>query len=358
MAGEARAQDGAGVVRGTVTTTTGLPLGGVQLRLSGVTAESDETGLFALRRVPMGTAWLIARRIGFRPDSVRVRVGKDPVTVGNLRLDRLAVELAAVTVLGRRDLTGHLAGFYRRMSYGIGRFFTAADIEQRNAMRMTDLLRMIPGMRIDNRGFTSSVRIRGSRCAPLVWLDGQPMYAGEVDVDNFDPRTFDGVEVYSGAASVPVEFQGNQRMSSACGTIVLWSKRGEPRARRRRNNEPTPAARVAMLLSEGKAFLPDEVDAGARPDSSQLIRPIYPDSLFEVQTGGRVVAEFVVTPAGEAVMNTFSAVTTTHRQFVEPVRRAVQEQRFTPAVRNGLPVQQVLQLPFEFIPDSTARRRR
>jgi hypothetical protein len=43
---------------------------------------------------------------------------------------------------------------------------------------------------------------------------------------------------------------------------------------------------------------------------------------------------------------------------VEPVRRALRDQRFTPAVRRGTVVQQVLQLPFEFVPDSTARRRR
>jgi hypothetical protein len=40
------------------------------------------------------------------------------------------------------------------------------------------------------------------------------------------------------------------------------------------------------------------------------------------------------------------------------VRRAVREQRFAPAVRKGRIVQQVMQLPFEFVPDSTARRRK
>jgi hypothetical protein len=43
---------------------------------------------------------------------------------------------------------------------------------------------------------------------------------------------------------------------------------------------------------------------------------------------------------------------------VEPVRRAVREQRFVPAVRKGRVVQQVMQLPFTFVPDSTASRRR
>jgi hypothetical protein len=261
-------------------------------------------------------------------------------------------------VLGRRDLTGNLAGFYRRMDFGNGRFFTAAELDRRNTTRLTDVLRMVPGLRIETRGFTNSVRMRGSRCAPLVWLDNQPLYAGEIDLDSFDARSFDGVEVYSGASSVPVEFQGNQRMSSACGTIVLWSKRGELRERKRKKDEPTPATRIAAMLEDGSAFVVGDVDAGASPDSLLLVRPVYPDSLFEAQVPGRVIAEFVVTTTGEANMDTFSAVTTTNRLFVEPVRRAVREQRFVPAVKRGRIVQQVLQLPFEFVPDSTARRKR
>jgi hypothetical protein len=70
------------------------------------------------------------------------------------------------------------------------------------------------------------------------------------------------------------------------------------------------------------------------------------------------LAEFVVGTDGEAIMETFNAITTTHRSLVEPVRRAVREQRFMPAVRKGRVVQQVMQLPFTFVPDSTARRRR
>jgi outer membrane biosynthesis protein TonB len=100
-----------------------------------------------------------------------------------------------------------------------------------------------------------------------------------------------------------------------------------------------------------------EVDATARPDSFNLVKPMYPDSLYDAQAPGRVLAEFVVNVNGEPNMDTFSAVTSTHRLFVEPVRRAVRDQRFMPALRKGRPVAQVLQLPFDFVPDSTARRR-
>lgn len=355
---------GTGSVRGSVTTTFGLPIGGAYLRLSlpgrGTTTsvESDEDGKFNAVGVPAGTAWLVARRIGYRPDSVRVTVNDGETVESRVQLERIAVELDRVQVIGRRDVTGPMAGFYKRMGQGAGRFFTASDIDKRNASRMSDMFRMVPGMRIESRGFQSAIRMRGSRCAPLVWLDAQPLFAAEVDLDAFDPRSFEGMEIYSGAASVPVEFQGNQRMSSACGTIVLWSKRGEIRERKRKKDEPTPTMRIAQMLDKGEAFVATDVDALARPDSFNLVKPLYPDSLFDAQTPGRVIAEFVVSVKGEPDMDTFSAVTTTHRLFVEPVRRAVREQRFLPALRRGRPVPQVLQLPFDFVPDSTARRRR
>lgn len=355
---------GTGTVRGSVNTTFGLPIGGAYLRLSipgrgsTTSVESDEDGKFNAVGVPAGTAWLVARRIGYRPDSVRVTVGEGETVESRVQLERIAVELDRVQVLGRRDVTGPMAGFYKRMGQGSGRFFTASDVDKRNASRMSDMFRMVPGMRIESRGFQNTVRMRGSRCAPLVWLDAQPLFAAEVDLDSFDPRTFEGIEIYSGAASVPVEFQGNQRMSSACGTIVLWSKRGEMRERKRKKDEPTPTMRIAQMLDKGEAFVATEVDAVARPDSFNLIKPMYPDSLFDAQAPGRVIAEFVVSVNGEPNMDTFSAVTTTNRLFVEPVRRAVREQRFLPALRRGRPVPQVLQLPFDFVPDSTARRRR
>lgn len=357
------AQSG-GALRGTAVSSTGTPLEGVQLRITfgslsvAPRAESDEAGNFQFAGINASPVWVHARRLGYRPDSVLVELpAQGPATV-RVALERAVVELSAVRVIGRRDIVGPMAGFYQRQSTGNGRFFTSAEIDRRNASRLTDLLRDVPGLRIEARGMQNVIRIRGARCSPLIWLDGQALMSAEVDMDAWDTRTFEGIEVYSGPAGVPVEFQRNARVSSSCGTIILWSRMGEFREPRRKKGEPTPAARIATLLEEGKTFVPTDVDAPATPDSGVLVRPVYPDSLYEAAVGGRVIAEVVVGTNGQALMETFSAVTTTHRGFVEPVRRALREQRFTPAVRRGSVVQQVLQLPFEFVPDSTARRRK
>ncbi len=355
---------GESTVRGTVYSEGGTPLSGAQVRFSAplrdvASAISDELGAFAFAKLPAGPVWLVGRRIGYRPDSILITVPASGEIRPAVTLLRLPQSLAAVKVNGRRDMTGDMAGFYHRLQTGAGgRFFTLAEIDRRNASNMTDLLRGLPGIRIESRGMVNTVRVRNSRCAPLVWLDGQPLFAAEVDLDAFDPRSFEGIEVYSGPATVPVEFLGNQRMSSSCGTIVLWSRRGEPRPKRPKKNEPTPLERIAKLMDDGKAFVHTDVDRAAFPDSGMLVKPAYPDSLFEEMTGGRVIAEFVVDTNGRAIMDTFSAIAYTHRLFVEPVRRAVREQQFQPAYRRNSFVMQVMHLPFDFFPDSTARRRR
>jgi hypothetical protein len=224
---------------------------------------------------------------------------------------------------------------------------------------MTDLLRGVPGISVSaQRTAVGTVRLRGARCAPVVFLDGLGLTAAEFDLDSVDPRSFEGIEIYSGGASVPVEFQRTFRMSSSCGTILLWSKRGEPRARAARALELTPAALIAKMVEEKSVMTAHDVDSVARVDSANLIVPIYPPSLFESAVSGRVLAEFVVSAQGEVDMQTFNAVTATHRSFVEAVRYALREQRFFAATRGGTAVSQVVQLPFDFQPDSTMARRK
>ena len=112
------------------------------------------------------------------------------------------------------------------------------------------------------------------------------------------------------------------------------------------------------MVEQQSVFTADQVDAPARPDSSSLVKPIYPDSLFENLVPGRVLTEFVVNDNGEVIMDTFNVVTTSHPALVESVRNAVKDQRYFPAQRKGRRVNQVVQQPWTFVPDSTARRKR
>ena len=359
LAATARVQD-AGTVRLAVRTADGAPLVGAHVTRANapVTLDSDERGVITVQRVPTGGAWLHVRRLGYRPDSVRVETTSGKTIDATVQMARVAVDLAPVTVTGRTALRGPMAGFYGRQAMGRGRYFTRADLEKRNPASLTVLLRSVPGFRVETRQNRNQVRIRNSRCSPLVWVDGQALTGMEVDLDSFDPMSFDGIEVYSGAASVPLEFQRNQAISSSCGTIVMWSKQPDRAEPSRKRNGPSPAALVLQLLADRKAFADDDVDQAAFMDSMAVVHPLYPDSLFEAQTSGSVLAEFVVTASGAVQIETFSAVTFTHSAFIEPVRKALRDQRFVPAIKQGKAVPHVLQQPFQFVPDSTARRRR
>lgn len=345
-----------GTVRGTVRDLSGRPLAGARVSVLGAEAstESDEAGAFRLALLPGATARLVARRIGFAPETLTVMLSVARGADLDVRLGRLAQPLDAVLVNGRRDFRGPMAGFYtRRDRGGGGRFFTQEQIEQRNVVRMSDLLRTIPSMRITSRRQgENQFRLRGASIAPLVWLDGAPMGAGEVDLDNFDPRSFAGIEIYSGPASVPVEFAGSRLMSTSGGSIVLWTRRGEAAPPRRKRGAPTPAQLIAGLLERSEAFTAAAVDQPARPVDSPPIVPLYPDSLFEARVPGMVEVEFVVDATGRVRMDTFGLIWTTHRQLAEAVRRSLPTAGFVPAVRGGRNVPQVMQLPFEFLPDS------
>lgn len=357
---EAPAQSNSrGVLRGTVVNASGVPVEGAYVAVSGTAfvTETNEQGEFLFPQIEAGARTLRVRRLGFRPDSLAITAtgGRNASVV--VTLQPVAVQLTTVEVRGRPDLTGPIGGFYRRRAIGTGRYFTAEDIERRNPQRMTDMLRSVPGLSVANR-VQGNVRIRGSRCAPVIFFDGQALSSVEFDLDSVDPRSFEGIEVYSGSSSVPVEFQRTFRVSSSCGTILLWSKRGQVRASRPKARDVTPSALVARMLDERTVLGAADVDTVARLDSSRLVLPVYPSSLYESAISGRVLAEFVVAANGKVDMETFSAVTATHRAFVEPVRAALDQQRFRAAFRGGVPVHQVMQLPFDFLPDSAIVQRR
>ncbi len=334
-------------------------VGGALLPAGAALAESDLAGRFQWRDAPGGDrGTLVFRRLGFRPDTVRLLSGSsaEPIEVV---LRRLALPLPAVTVSGRREVRGPLAGFYQRRAQGMGRFFTAEEIERRGLRRPSDLIRAVPGVQVvPLRGGRVAYRIRGSNVPPLVWLDGNPMTAAELDLDAFDLRSFAGVEIYAGAATVPPQFTGGRMMTSSGGAIVLWTREGEIQPRRARRGEPTPAEVLARLVAEATVWTADAVDVPARLLAQTGTVPLYPDSLFDAGIPGDVEVEFVVDATGEVRMDTFGVVASTDPLLVDAVRRSVAGLRFFPAQKAGVAVAQLVQYPVRFelpLPLSPAR---
>lgn len=345
------AQDPArGTVAGLVRDSSGGGIAGAEITIAGtgLRAHTNPRGEFRLTNVPAGTLTVGVRRLGFIPTVGSIEVGPNEAATMTVIVTPLAQSLAAVIVRGDRRFEDHgrLAGFYQRRSRSSGgHFITRDQIDQRNPAQVTDLFRGVPGARIYSSTFTNVVRFRGMRCAPLVWLDGFPATAGEFDLDALDPYIIEGIEVYLGVATVPPEFRW-VRGGGSCGAIVIWT--GFEERRRKARRAANPPVELDKQVEERQLFTADQVDAVARTDSSVTIRPAYPDSLFRERVTGQVLVEFVVDTSGVVVIESISAISTSHALFTDAVRRALQNARFHPAILAGRRVRQLVQLPVKF----------
>jgi TonB family protein len=194
--------------------------------------------------------------------------------------------------------------------------------------------------------------MRGRKCWPLVWIDGNPMPAGEVDLDSFVPSSIQGIELYLGTTTVPMAYVMNQSLSS-CGTILLWSRGPD--------TDPIRAAPRSWLdledmVTRNSVFTAKSVDRAARLDSTQTLNLVFPPSLFASRTPGLVIAEFIVGANGKVEENTVGVVSSTSPLFTESVRTALLSATFIPAVKNGKAVRQLVQQPFEFSVDRAGSR--
>lgn len=345
---------GTGGIEGVVRDSSGIGIIGVEITIPGSSfkAMSDDKGEFVLARVPAGPLTLAFRRLGFLPDTANLMIQAGRTMPLEVRIKHLAINLDPVVVTTRQPLTGWRIGFARRMRRGGGTFITREDIEKRNPGNVTDLFRSIPGARVMQGGIgPASVRFRGLNCAPLTWLDGAPLNAGEFDLDYLTPKSIEAIEVYPGTAAAPGEFTSPRPYESSCGTIIIWSRAGPPKTRKKGANAAA-AAELANLVAAKVVYTADQVDTPARQDSGQVTVPDYPDDLYRSGTAGAVLVEFVVDAAGQVNTDTFSLVYSTNPAFTDAVLDALRTAVYVPAMKSGYPVQQVVQREFRFVPDS------
>ena len=339
------------VVSGTVTDSTGAPVFGAEVSIPalGLRTVTDSRGVFHLSTVPVGTASLSVRRIGFTPSTISVAVsdGKSLVEGVRVTLTPLASVLTPVRVVSQKvNYTGRLAGYYQRLEKRSGGYFITRDqIDRENPRTLSQLLLHVPGVTpYKARGGSQSIRMRGRLCWPLVWIDGTPMPAGETDLDAFAPQTIHGIELYSGSTTAPARFILG-RADNSCGTVVLWSRGPDTDPI---NVGYKPVVDLNGLLASHTVFTADEVDAPAELAQSTFSVG-YPQSLYAAGVGGTVTAEFVVDEKGQVERETFGIVASSNPLLSEAVRNAVFGAIFTPARRKGTLVRQLVQQPFTFV---------
>ncbi len=345
--GVAGAQAAGVRVSGTVVSEAGERVVGAQISLirsASRGASTGEDGTFELFVLGDSSPRLGIKRIGFRPETVSVRVvagDAAPLRVTLARSIQMVRPVVVNAPAGSSD-PWLVAVRERERTGGNGHFVYRDDFMKSNPARFTDVLRRMPGIRITrNSRNATEIRLRNNRCGPLYWLDGQPLVGVPFDPEVLPPQTVEAIEVYSSPSLVPAQFQGPQ-YAQGCGAIVIWTRRGERPVRKPKID----ADSIARLLDAHRVFVASEVDQAARIVSIQ--QPEYPDSLRAAGVSGSAVVEFIVNADGKVDRESIGVVSATHIKFGEAVRAALLEANFFAAMRRGAPVAQLFQFPVTF----------
>lgn len=321
---------------------------GAQVSVEGyaIRASTETDGTFRFSRLPAGEVVVHVRRLGYRPASARVHIEAGRNNPMELNLSPVAARMRVVEVRGKGQVyDSRLAGFNARKEKQVGHFITRERLDGMASARFVDVLRQVPGVRMRTlRGGVATVTLRGARCSPLVFLDGFPATAGVLDLDMIDLASVEGIEVYSGVATVPAEFSSVRGLES-CGVIAVWSR---PFRNRQGRQGPVELAEIERLILEGKVYTADQVDQPAVFAQGPASSPVYPDSLWNAGVSGGAVAEFIVDTGGFVESGTVRIVSATHPYFGSSVRSSLEGAAFVPAKFNGQAVRQMVQLPFRF----------
>jgi len=208
------------------------PITGAQVRAdaTGATATSGDSGKFTLSGLPFGSSDILVRGIGFVPQRVAVDVLAGAPTSVTLSLFTSANMLDTVRVRASRTVAEE-SGWTERQKAGFGHFFDQAQIDRMQAFELSDIVRHVPGVRIQSGTNPFETRIMmlnpmtlQYNCAPAYWLDGVELLGIETTVDLemvAPPEHLAGLEVYKDPSEIPAQFIGVT--GRGCGAIVMWS---------------------------------------------------------------------------------------------------------------------------------------
>lgn len=104
---------------------------------------------------------------------------------------------------------------------------------------------------------------------------------------------------------------------------------------------------VRPVISDTIPLLEKDVDKPVGPVPGNAA-PIYPAELRTAGVGGEVIVQFVVNTDSTMAPATFKVLKSSHGLFTESVHDALLRMRFVPAMKDGRPVRQIVQMPFVF----------
>lgn len=234
--------------------STQSPIAGAEVEVLGTDgirlarAVSDSAGVVQARLQRPGPFAVAVSHLGYLPyRSAAVPLEDGESIELEIRLGRDAIPLEPLVVVTRARLSARLAGYRERLQQGgFGSFITREEIERRPAASVTDLIRPMAGVTIVDVARTRPdhlarlIAMRGLRsgevpgagdanyCLPAVLVDGVRVEQSvDFPIDDFlRANELEGIEIYSTAGQVPVQYQQTGRV--ACGAVLLWTRAGQP----------------------------------------------------------------------------------------------------------------------------------
>lgn len=227
-----------GVIDGVVTDTALAPLASVSVTVLGteVSVVTRENGRFRITNLPPGDYMIALRRVGYAQFVALVTMTDGDTLRPSVALERVTALSPALVTASPYD--ARMAEFEGRRKAGFGYFLNRDQIASLKRTFTADLFRQfsqVVDLQSGAHGANLAFNRRGglapdgrtpvSRCAYEVFLDGmvQPM---PYDLNNL-PRPVDiaGIEIYAGAATIPLQYKRLSR-GSMCGIILVWTRFG------------------------------------------------------------------------------------------------------------------------------------
>jgi hypothetical protein len=228
----------------TVADSSGRGLSGVTVDVADATGArrslvTTEDGQTLAATLAVGRVTVIARRIGYTLGKLDVVVDTGLNVVPIVMSESAPPMLDTVRIVGAQPLLG----LHRNDEFDVRRArklatvsFDQNDIERRNPVDISQLLRGILSVQLIDSGRVGGVMAMSTRAGLLSNSNARPcflrvMVDGNVlnpQGDPFDlrhlpsPREIYGMEVFAGPASVPLQYGGGSE--KWCGLIAVWTK--------------------------------------------------------------------------------------------------------------------------------------
>jgi hypothetical protein len=220
---------GVAELRGSVRDEAGRGLAAIEVQLLGAgDARTDSLGRYHFGGFAPGEYLLRLRKVGYDAQILTVSAGVGVVSQ-DVTLKRVQV-LDVVNVTDAADPNGYM----RRQRSGVGSYLSESQIADRHATTTDQLVRMIPGVRIESKngrtrvsadhGARSLIEVihgKDTRCDGVQVLVDRVAVAQPFDPNQIPPGSIKAMEFFDGPATTPIELRTEK---TVCGTLAIWTK--------------------------------------------------------------------------------------------------------------------------------------